>query len=287
MEKSRHTFSFVTNPLEAEDLVLELADRTRLGESKSLGALLHGADHGRGTAKEDLDIGSGGGEALLNKTLISTEVAQPGTACKTYLDHVGGDKADTACPALGRVVENVVDAESVILLLQLLELIAEQDVLGVDVGEDQVDLGGVVATVAGTVADDGLDNLQHGGDTSATGDHTDVAAHVGGVDHGTLRAADLQLVADLQSGEVLGDVTLGVSLDEQIEVASLVVGGNGSVRADNLLGLAVNGSGKRDVLTDREAEDIGGTGEGETVDGDIVRDLVLLLEDEVLELSGI
>lgn len=206
---------------------------------------------------------------------------------QTYLNHIGGHEADTAGPALGRVVENVVDAESIVLLLQLLELVLEQDVLGVDVGEDQVNLGGVVATVAGTVADDSLDNLQHGGNTSTTGDHTNVAAHVGGVDHGALGAADLHVVADLQFGEILGNVTLGVGLDEQIEVSSLIVGGDRSVRANNLLGLTGDSSGERDVLTDGKAEDIGGTGEGETVDGDIVGDLVLLLEDEVLELSRV
>jgi hypothetical protein len=51
--------------LEAEDLVLELADRTSLGVAESLGGLLHSADHGRRTAEEDLDVGGGGGEALL------------------------------------------------------------------------------------------------------------------------------------------------------------------------------------------------------------------------------
>lgn len=206
---------------------------------------------------------------------------------QTYLNHIGSHEADTAGPALGRVVENVVDAESIVLLLQFLELVLEQDVLGVDVGEDQVNLGSVVAAVAGTVADDSLDNLQHGGDTSTTGDHTNVAAHVGGVDHGTLGAADLHVVADLQLGEILGDVTLGVGLDEQIEVSGLIVGGDRGVRANNLLGLTGDSSGERDVLADGEAEDIGGTGEGETVDGDIVGDLVLLLEDEVLELSRV
>jgi hypothetical protein len=41
------------------------------------------------------------------------------------------------------------------------------------------------------------------------------------------------------------------------------------------------------VLANGETKDIGGTGQGETIDGDIVGDLVLLLENKVLELSGI
>jgi hypothetical protein len=114
-----------------------------------------------------------------------------------------------------------------------------------------------------------------------------VAAHVGGVDHGALGTADLHGVADLETGQVLGDVTLGIGLDEQVEVASLVVGRDGGVGADNLLGLAGDGCSERDVLADGETKNIGGTRQGKTVDGDIVGDLVLLLENKVLELGGI
>ena len=54
-----------SNRLEAEDLVLELADRPGLGEAERLGGLLHGADHGRRATEENLNIGSGGGQTLL------------------------------------------------------------------------------------------------------------------------------------------------------------------------------------------------------------------------------
>lgn len=40
------------------------------------------------------------------------------------------------------------------------------------------------------------------------------------------------------------------------------------------------------MLADGETQDIGGTGKGETVDGDVVGDFVLFLEDKVLELVG-
>lgn len=53
--------------LEAEHLVFQLADRTSLGVSEGLGGLLHGADHGRGTAQQDLDVAGRGGEALLSE----------------------------------------------------------------------------------------------------------------------------------------------------------------------------------------------------------------------------
>lgn len=51
--------------LEAEDLVLELADGAGLGVAKGLGGLLHGADHGRRTAEENFDVAGGCREALL------------------------------------------------------------------------------------------------------------------------------------------------------------------------------------------------------------------------------
>jgi hypothetical protein len=104
-----------------------------------------------------------------------------------------------------------------------------------------------------------------------------VTAHVGSVDHGTLGTAYLHGIADLEGSQVLGYVTLGIRLDEEVEVADFIVGGNGGVGADDLLGLAFNGSGERDVLADGQAEDIGGTGQSEAVDGDVVGDVVLLL----------
>ena len=94
-------------------------------------------------------------------------------------------------------------------------------------------------------------------------------------------------VADLQVGQVLGDVTLRVSLDEQVEVAGFIVGGDGGVRADDLLGLAFDCSSEGNVLADGEAEDVGGAGESEAVDCDVVGDFVLFLEEEVLKFGGV
>lgn len=253
--------------LEAEDLVLELAHRASLGETQGLGSLLHSADHGRRTAEKNLDITGGSRETLL--------------------DHVSGNEANTTHPVSRRGVQDVVDVEVWVLGAELVKLLLKQNVLGVNVGEDQVNLGTVVAAVAGAVADDSLNNLEHGSDTGTTRDHTNVATHVGGVDHGTLGTADLHGLADLQLSQVLGDVTLGVSLDQQIEVTGLVVGGDGGVGTDDLLGLTGNSGGEGDVLADRETQDIGGTGQGKAVDGDIVRDVVDLLELEVLEFGRV
>jgi hypothetical protein len=71
---------------------------------------------------------------------------------------------------------------------------------------------------------------------------------------------------------MLGDVSGGVGLDEEVDVAVVFVGGDGGVRADDFL--AVDGSGEGDVLADGEAEDVGRAGKGKTI---AVRCLALLL----------
>jgi hypothetical protein len=228
--------------LEAEDLVVQLADGLGLFVAKALSSLLHCRNHGRGAANKNLDIASRRGKLLL--------------------DHIGRNEADAAVPLLGRVVEHVVDAELGVLGGERIEILFEQDILRVDVGEDEVHFG--VVTLA-TAADDGLDDLQHGCDASATCDHAEVANHVGGVDHCALGALDAHCLTDLQTRDMLGDVSGGVRLDEEIKVAPVFVRGDGRVRADNFLGLAFDGGAERDVLADGEAEDVGFAGKLESV----------------------
>lgn len=160
---------------------------------------------------------------------------------RAYLDDVCGDETDTSSPALGRVVEHVVDSEAGILASELVQVLPEEDVILVDVCEDQVDLGLVAG---GAASHDSLGDLQHGSDTGATGDHAKAFNHVGSVDHGTLGTLDLHGVANVQSCEVTADVAGGVALDEQVEVSGVDIGGDRGVRADDLfvahgLGLGV------------------------------------------------
>jgi len=87
-------------------------------------------------------------------------------------------------------------------------------------------------------------------------------------------------------------VALGVGFYEQVEEAWLVVAGDGGVGADDLLGGVVvggvgEGGGERDVLADGEAEDGGGGGEGEAVDGCVVGEDGLFFEGEGLEGRGV
>lgn len=183
----------------------------------------------------------------------------------TYGNHVGGDVADATGPALGRVVEDVVDADALVLGGERVEVLLEEDILRGDIGKDEVHLGLVALR---TTTHNGADNLQHGGDARAAGNHAKVADHVGGVDERALGPADADGLADEQRGHHLGDVALRVGLDEQVKVAGLVVARDGRVGAHNLLGGAV-GLGQRradgDVLADGQAENGLGRGELEAV----------------------
>lgn len=184
---------------------------------------------------------------------------------KTYGNHISSYIADTTLPIGRGLVEDVVDAETLILSGECIEILLEEDVLGGDVGEDEVDLGDIAGLAA---ADDGADDLEHGGDSGAAGNHAKVANHVGGVHEGALGAANLDGLANAEASQVLADVSGGVGLDQEVEVAGLVVTADRGVGADDLLGSAV-GLGEvgtdGDVLADGQAEDGFGMGEAESV----------------------
>lgn len=87
-----------------------------------------------------------------------------------------------------------------------------------------------------------------------------MANHVGCVDHSSLGALDLDCLPDDERGHVLGDVTRGVGLNEEVEVPGLVVAGDGGVGSDDFFigtfGLGEGGC-DGDVLADWETEDGG------------------------------
>lgn len=64
---------------------------------------------------------------------------------------------------------------------------------------------------------------------------------------------------------MLGDVAGRVGLDEQVDVAAVLVGRDGRVGADDFLGLTWESGRDRDVLADGKAEDVGWAREGEAV----------------------
>ena len=136
------------------------------------------------------------------------------------------------------------NAEAVVLGSEGIEVLLEQNILLGDVGEDEVNLGSVARLAA---ADDGADDLEHGGDARTASDHTEVTDHVGSVNECTLGALDADGLTDSEGSHVTRDVTAGVRLDEEVDEAGRLVAGHGGVGTNNLLGGAI-GLGK--VSTD-------------------------------------
>lgn len=177
-----------------------------------------------------------------------------------YLDHVRSHEANAASPALRGVVEDVVNSEATVLTSHAVKFVLHENVLGVNVGEDQVNLSLVARS---TATENGLGNLVHGGDTGTTSDHSETTDHVGLVSHGTLGTLDLDGVTNLHLRKMSADVAGRVALDEDIEVAGSSVIGDGSVGTQNLLvgsdlslGILDGQSGsQRDVLTNGQTED--------------------------------
>lgn len=129
---------------------------------------------------------------------------------RTYVDHVGSDVAYATSPTLLGLVEDVVNADTRVLLSESVEVLLEKDILGSNVGKDEVDLGLVSGSSA---TNDGADDLEHGSDSSTASNHTKVSNHVGSVDKGALGATDLDGLTHGKRGHMLGDVALRIRLD--------------------------------------------------------------------------
>jgi hypothetical protein len=84
----------------------------------------------------------------------------------------------------------------------------------------------------------------------------------------------------------------GVGFDHEVEVARVHVGGDGGVGADDFFSFGdgagfgvgdVEVGGEGDVLADGQAEDVGGRGQGEAVDGGVVAGAGDLADGVLLE----
>lgn len=193
------------------------------------------------------------------------------------LENLLGDKAHGTGPVLGSVVEHVVDLDVVVLGGNGVQLLLEQNVVVVHVGVDEVNLG-VVGGIGGNVSQ----NLVHGGDAGSSTNHAEGLDQAVVVDKVALGAPHLHSVTNGQLRHVLGDVSLGVGLDENVEVALVVqVGRGGGVGTQHLL--ASNVGRKRHVLSDGQTQHVGGSGQAKSIDGRIVREHRLLDERELLE----
>ncbi len=86
------------------------------------------------------------------------------------LNHFLGDESHRVLPPLGRPIHRVMQLEPPAVLLHgLLQLLAYEDVVLALVGVQQGD-GDVGFWL---VAEDGVDDLEHGGDSRASGDHSE------------------------------------------------------------------------------------------------------------------
>lgn len=178
------------------------------------------------TTEENLDVCAGGGHV--------------------FFDLILGDKADAAGPVLWGVVEDVVDGEAVgISGSEVVELFFEENVVHVDVGIDEGEFCPVCGVFEGSP-----DDLEHGGDASTAGDHANVTGEGRGVLEGALWAANLDLVAYFEQGDVAGDVALFVRLGrvqqegesgtrkylyQEVKVTKVIVAAGGGVAARNVL----------------------------------------------------
>lgn len=182
----------------------------------------------------------------------------------------------------------MVDAEARVFASELVQVLSQENVLLAHVGKDEVNLSLVAR---GSASEDSLGDLEHRGDTSTTSDHTKVSDHVGGVDHGTLGALDLHLIADVEGCQVTADVAGRVALDKQVEVAGVDIGGDGCVGTDDLFvgdGLSlrvldIEVGSDRDVLADWQTEDAVRGGQSEAVNGSVVGKDGLFGQRELLE----
>ena len=130
------------------------------------------------------------------------------TAWKVLLNLVFGDESGTASPTGRGVVEHVVDGEpGGVSGSQLIQFSLEQDILWVDVGIDKADLGLILG-----VLESGTDDLEHGSDSSSSGDHSKLTRQVWGIDEFALGALDFELVSNLEEGHMTRDVALLIGL---------------------------------------------------------------------------
>ncbi len=79
------------------------------------------------------------------------------------------------------------------------------------------------------VFESGTNDLEARGKTGTTSDHANVTAETGLVSHLTLGALDGEEVANLHGTDVLGNVTLLVRLDHEVEESVVVVRRGGRV----------------------------------------------------------
>jgi hypothetical protein len=131
------------------------------------------------------------------------------TVRKVFFDVILGDESRTTSPTGRGVVEHVKDRESCrVDSGQLIQLGFEQNILWVDIRIDEVDFGFVRGVLKSST-----DDLEHGGDSGSTSNHSELTSQIWGVDEFSLGAFDSEFVSNLEEGYMAGDVTLLIGLE--------------------------------------------------------------------------
>lgn len=210
--------------LELEDVLFGIAEPIK-EQDKWISIRAHSTSHISHLLLEDtthfalgLVLGFGTGDGFQHRVGTADEDLQAlGLgAWNALLDKVGANVALGTRPVLGGTVQDVDNVEAVGISLGIaIKLLLEQNIFFGLVGEDKGDLGLVVT---GVLVEDLADDLKHGGDTRATGDHTDVV-------NALLRpvvlgngALDIKGLANLEVVNMLAHLALGVDLNDEVNV---------------------------------------------------------------------
>ena len=153
---------------------------------------------------------------------------------KVLLKYILSHEASEPIPALARLSHAIDNVETRVLLGKLVEALTEKDILLGVVGVDEGDLGLVVL-----VPSDSLNELPQGSDTRSTTNETNVAEFVGLVRELRDGTLELEFITLLQRVEVLGQLTVGVVLDQKVNVTSFLVRLDGGVGVDHILALVI------------------------------------------------
>jgi len=248
--------------LKDKHLVMKFADGIWDGEREIIHVLLHGGNHWGRSANKDFAIS---GIRVL----------------KVFLDMVFSDEANATFPARWGVIEDEVDLEAITVEAnKLFYIVLEEDIFLVDVGIDETN-GGCV----GRVAEDSADDLDHRGNTCASGNHAEMVAEIRVIDEIALGTLYAKSIANLQACKDTRDVAFLISLDEEIKAAKVVVTANGCIATRH--DLAVDFCRDRDMLANGKTENVVGPGKLEAVEGCIGGNLNFLLEGEFLPFFGI
>lgn len=176
------------------------------------------------------------------------------------LDDVGAHEASALCPALRWVVEHVINLEVVVLLRQLIQLFAENDVVWIHVGVNEGDL-----CLVFWILEDRTDDLETWCDSRSACNHAKGTDETGSVVHLAFGTLDFDRLMNLHLPEVFRDEAGRVRFDDEVKVSSIVVRGRRCVRSSYLL--AVNVACDCDVLADGKPENMILRRECESVEG--------------------